>query len=344
MATSLVVVDTGGTGDYLSLNAAEAADFGASADFVSTTATVFCELKSTDGNADTTDVSISGQTTSSAYDLTIFADDYKHRGTFPGKEDKRYRLDLGAGMDIVTPHVTLQGVAVRLFATANFVKAIDVKCSNNTALTVIDSCLLDVNGNYGTGIAALYDYHAAATLTLHAVNNVIYSRDFNGVGLFCHSPNATRFLYHNTMYSWASGALQSGGTSTWRNNLALFNQNDYVGTYSTDSLNNGYNYGDHQAHSALNNVEINTEIGHVFYDASVWDFRPLVNCRAQHAGTDVLADANLPVTVDCLGNPRGSAPTLGAFNAVEPRRPGVVIMPRPHGTAGYLIMGQQAWI
>src|SRR6056297_32405 len=90
------VVDTDGTGDYSSLNAAEADDFGApSADLVTNDDYIECDCQCTSGSADTTKVTIDGLTTAEGNNIKIRCDPdndpcYRHEGVW---DDTKYRLE-----------------------------------------------------------------------------------------------------------------------------------------------------------------------------------------------------------------------------------------------------------
>src|SRR6056297_3955847 len=87
------IVDTDGTGDYSSLNAAEADNFGAtSADLVTNDEWVECDCQCTSGSVDTTAVTIDGFTTAEGNDVKIWCDpdgDYRHEGVW---DDTKYRI------------------------------------------------------------------------------------------------------------------------------------------------------------------------------------------------------------------------------------------------------------
>jgi hypothetical protein len=288
------IVDTDGTGDYLSLNAAEAANFGAtSADLVANDEWVECDCQCTSGSADTTAVTIDGLTTDATHNVKIWCDPasgYRHNGVW---DNIVYRIRVSSNstdaIDLsASSYSILDGLQVDKDSTSG-------RCIHLTHACTSKNCIVKNATAPGFGIEA----GSSQTSTI----NCIAVDCKNGIAGTTSSYNCV--VYHSTddgnagidsddaQNSIAIGSPGSGDIVTSGNN-----------NISGDSTATG-------ANSLTNQVATD-----LFTDPANGDFSLKSGSNAIDAGTDLSAEMD---AVDITGEtrPQGSAWDIGAFEYVQ---------------------------
>lgn len=305
------VIDTGGTGDYTTHNAAEAASYGATgADLEGNFENVAGSFQCTDGNADTTVVEIDGQTTTAVYNIVLTVDAaYRYTGKYV-PAGNTYRMSVsGSPMQIKDNYVELHYVPVRITGSTIDLYGIRIRNAGNCWL---NGCLaFDDEGNINgrNGIVVYGDN--SNSYGDNWVTNCI-AIDFKGTG-------AEAFLGYNTkagdnVYFYNCTAVNSvvgfqvhatnAGKLICKNCLAHANTTDYAGVWDPTSCNNGYTDGGAAPTYGYDAVWLNSDADVVFNDYGTDELKLGPSSEALKAGANLYSDTNKPVTVDALGNPR----------------------------------------
>jgi hypothetical protein len=316
-------VDGGGTGDYLTLNAAEADNFGAtSANLVSEDEYCVCSCICTNGTADSTAVTIVGQTTDASHTITITVPQaYRHPGYWVDSGNV-YRINCSATPVIgwTTSNVVYAGLAVNCTSTAAGAVCYDSLSSAASTNVLMDACIGIVSAA-AASTAAYGVYgpeHASSTLL---VKNSIFIGGGTSVNEYGVRHTAGALTAHNvTVCKFKSyGIRESASGFVVQNCLSFGNGGDYLGTFSALSAKNGYSNGSGPG-GGSNAINLGTDSAVVFKDYAGNDFHlrcvgGVVN-PAFRTGADLDEDATLPVTLDIDGETRhATTPCIGADEA-----------------------------
>lgn len=239
MATPVAcTVDTGGTGDYPSLNAAEAANFGASnANLTVSDEYCVCTCRCTGGTADTTAFVVSGQTTDATHYILIQVDSaYRHNGTYPASGNY-YRHELTytgttSGLSWMN-YVTLRGVAFQITLGGNWLNTLTA----TGGLVWFEDCIfLCVPGAYENSI--IFGFNGSAGTTY--LRNCIFS-GATGTGnkQVADGGSGQNAVIHSCTFANATnGAVRSAGTFTLKNCIFSSVTTDVTGSFDAASTNN----------------------------------------------------------------------------------------------------------
>jgi hypothetical protein len=329
MATVSVVVDPGAGGDYLSLNAAEADNYGAgTSNFVANTVSAFCELQCTNGSADSTTVNDGGRTTSNAYHAKIFTETHRHLGYYP-TSGNYYRLEATSGTLLALSDSYLEVDGVPFYNKSQTTYDNGVRA--NEAEYTISNCIFRGDG------AAISDdcvgiYLTAIGASAFVFNNIVYDWGGGGSiygGIFVNVPTAKGFIYHNTLVDNTVGIERSGGDvpPVLKNNLAFDNTNDYTGTFDTASVTNGYTGGGSGPTGDDTPVDLGTASASIFVDPGNDNFHLLDQTSPAYAAGTSLTGDDLDVTADIDGRNRLATPCIGADEVVVRLTGGAVTFP-----------------
>lgn len=237
MAVRESFVDTGGTGDYASLDLWED-DFGGvgnsgDCDGEQETARATCQC--TDGNADTDIVTIDGWTAVSAdyYVHVRGGSGYLHGGVFPS--GNRYRLNI-AGINwciSVNEDYTL----IEDIAATGVYRMFYISTAKNTTLR---RCVARVTAAAGVGVY----YYSISTSTSHLQNCLVFSTATGGstCGVETYSGNNVLLAYNCTVVRFAQGIRKAHQTVTPVNCL-VFDCTDCFWGAMTNAENNAFSEG-----------------------------------------------------------------------------------------------------
>lgn len=248
VATKIVIVtstvDPNGSGDYVSLNAADTDLFGAtSVDLVTNTEAVTCTCICTNGNADTTAVTISGYTTSATYNITVVVGvDYRHNCTYPASGNV-YRMVVSGDpvLAVQQANVIVDGIAIGHTTTANGQWAI---YQWDLDAVVIRNCLIKKVGGTHTAVWGLGAYSMDASVVFRAYNNVVLGYSTTGAGgiIVYDGSTGTAYIDNNTVCDCTVGVSRSSDTLIPTNNTVWNCATPFNGTMSS-ALTNAYSAG-----------------------------------------------------------------------------------------------------
>lgn len=308
---TLTTVDTGGTGDYASLDLWED-DFGGvgnSGDCEGENEIARARCICTDGNDDTTAVIIAGWTSTNAncY-LDIYSDtSYRHSFVWP-TAGLIYRLNVaGTCINVQESHVHLTGLAIRVNSSSSWLYAVTVAAA--VGGVEIRKCVLTFSN--GTDKCAILTNAGSPDHDMVISNNLIYGTAYQAMRLLATCAN---IIYANTVARCATGVVVVNGTASIKNNLVFCTTADYSGTFT--GSNNGYSVG--APTGATGSVNLGTDEDAIFLDAGGSNFHVHGGCAADAAGTDLSADASEAITDDAEGDPRPTVPCLGSDELVDP--------------------------
>lgn len=297
-------VDPGGTGDYASLNLAEAANFGApSANLVADDKYVECTCICTNGAADTTAVTIAGQTTDATRDITItVGEGYRHDGTLPTSGNV-YRLVV-TGSYAVRSYVDYTDIGwLPIQFTANTDAAIGLGIILCTGNRVHHTIVAVATGGYSTVRCIRGDDNSAGASELY-YNNIVMGLDEPAArGIECDAYTVDVLAYNNTVIDCSIGfvAFLTAGAVYSKNNLAFNCTDCFYGTFHGDSTNNMYSEG---TDPGSNGTSIAAYAGgQIFRDYNNNDFHLKQGSPCIGAGADLSAEG---ITDDIDGDTRSS--------------------------------------
>jgi hypothetical protein len=323
---------SGSTRAFATLAAAETA---LRQNLVSTDKVLVIRCSAPSGVADTTQVSFASANwaTDNTRYVEIVPNTDADRYTPAGWKTDRYRLDLAitgnvSGFAVTTKKVQIRGVQMRVTRT--------VANGNHTAFlfeppstddTV--SCILE-----GRFEGSCSDLGGSDSYTvMEAKGNVNYMFRNHVIVALLAGGTGTRVLFSNSNIWNVSNALHYNGTligctgigslvagnAQYQYKNCLFFRNGATSTKRPDfrsgSTHNAFD------ESSLSNVGSNSLQGQTFTfeNAAGGDFRlASTDAGARDLGTDLSADATLPVTTDAIGTarPQGSAVDIGAHEYI----------------------------
>ncbi len=317
MATLVATtVDTGGTGNYSSLNAAEAANWGAGGADITAAGTdeyVECTCICTDGNADTTAVTIDGMITDATHDIDVSVGaTYLPLGVYP-TSGNQYRLDcslgaFGKALRILDHNVTIRGFAVRATANGDGVGCVQTGWAD---VNIERSIFVMVPGAHT--LSRVLDLYGDGTVKCS--NIIAYgSNDASGIGVLSNKSGGAAYLHNITVVGCSDGFSSfESAEPVVRNSIAFNNtSNDYTGTFAAGTTNNGYTTGQSGPTGGSNAIDLGSAETVVFNAPGSDIYHMVADSPARGVGTDLSGDADLPITVDILGGPRPTTPSIGA--------------------------------
>ncbi len=306
---------SGASGNYVSLNALEAAQEQDLTDGGGDTYTATCTTTG-DNAADTPVVLISGWTTGAANYISIEAAS-TDRAVAAGLDTNKYRLapNSGAasvGIDCREEYVRFDGlqIIVEDFSTSIGVYARLI----GTSEIRVSGCRIEsggVNTTYGININD-------TDTTAYIWNNIVYKLN---IGIYVKA-SAAAYVYNNTVYGNSLGIARQGGTVDAVNNVSFKNGTDLSGTY------NLIDYNASDDNTGTNNVAESgggVEWPDDFVDAAAGDFTlksgsNLVGGGTDNPGSGLYSD-------DIEGTERSSPWDVGAFEFVAAGG-GIVVLRR----------------
>lgn len=295
-----ITIDPDGTGDYVSINAADLDTFGAtSADFVTNQEAVYITCICTGGTADTAPVDTDGYTTNSTYTVkTITVDpSYRHSGKYPTSGNV-YRHEASGTIPFWVRTLTdtvITGLAVKPTGTGSNIFA--VHC--HSSMVIFESCVVDMSntGTGGRGITVTAQGSAIArNCKVGNVSSAGYA--FNQYADYAFT------LYNCLAYNSAGGYHSNGsGYMSLQNCVAWDCPLPFYGTFYDTDYNADNTYGTAPIGGGLNHIDLTGyTAAQVYTNESTEDFS-LVNTSSPlyDAGLDLTASG---VVVDILGDSR----------------------------------------
>lgn len=323
MATLVAItVDTGGTGDYPSMNAAEAANWGASGANITAAGTdeyVECSCICTDGNADTTYADCDGMTTDTTHTIVVDVDSgYRHVGVWP-TSGNIYRLtnSLSNCIRCQDDHITFRNLALYQDGGADYKYGLLFFHSEQCT---VEYCIAKGNPAATTENVSGFGIYSAYG-DLYFANNISY--DFKTThatkshGIYVDPLGYNVYLYNNTCVDCDTGIEAVSGTVVVKDNLC-FNcttEGDYKGTFAATSTHNGYTNGQSGPTGGSNAIDLGSSGAAIFTDYSGDNFHLLgTSSPAYNVGTTLNPDPDgfMNVTVDIDGDTRAATPCIGA--------------------------------
>lgn len=313
-----VIVDTGGSGNYTSLNAALAGEAG---NIVTSDEYVVITCKATTGAADTTAATVSGWTVDSSHYVEIRADD-AHKATAAWNSAK-YTLSVSGAsyaLNISGIHYTrITGLQIQNTRSGHFQHGIYA----DAEFVRIVGCFIRLTGNYAGAGIDVRPYSNAGNLVCTAVNNVLYSpatynHDANAAIRSVTHINTTNYpavFLNNTMYGFFRG-IYTGDINTKVRAINNLIANTAGNSFSCAAFHADSNYNATDDSSSTGGANDRTNQTFSFVDASNLDFRlTSSDTGAKDHGTDLSSDPYFPFSVDINGTtrPQGSAWDIGAF-------------------------------
>ena len=318
LVSCVVDTDSGSGYDYSSLNAAEAANFGATgADLVSNDEYVECECRCSAGSADTTVVTFDGLTTDSTHYVKVYTEEaYRHDGKW---NTSAYRLDVNGGGSVYGLYVCdswywFDGIQVDMYGSDTYDRCYKAYSTMNQK---ISNCFF---------VNSLNAYKASGVAYLGAVNgaNWIWNNIFITKNTYNHSANcgleldggtassSHQYVYNNTFIGGAYGFLCNSTAVTFhlKNNLS---QDATVSggprfeldsSALTDSSSN--NISDDATYVVASDT-VNHSVA--FADPSSNDYHldSASETTAIGGGTDLSSDADISFSTDIDGDDRDTA-------------------------------------
>lgn len=313
------IVDTDGTGDYLSINAAEADDFGATGgNLVSNDEYVECECISSSGSSDT-QISLGmydGFTTDATHYISLYVGDSSlHDGKYETQTsggNYTYRLEPNSGdraCQIGLGYTRVEGFLIK--ANGSFVVYLLDQENHRT----LKKCVVDANRDNRSFYGRSIDGDIV-------INNIFYNsgRYDNSISIFVESSSAWYHFLNNTIYHPSPNSRDalfgdpSDSNTLIQNNIWINEENNQ------DVAELGSATVSHNITSGTDSFGTNslTEVtsSEVFVDAANSDFRNVDTSSAIDAGTDLSSDMD---AVDIIGTsrPQGDAWDIGAFEYVS---------------------------
>lgn len=325
MATLVAkTVDVDGTADYASLNAAEAANFGAtSADLVANDEYVELECAPS-ATADTTTVTINGFTTDATRDITIQSTgSNRHQGYL---DTSLYRFSATSGLgSIYVQSSYVRIIGLQFAPPAAYTVA--VSTGANSVLLWVEQCIFQTTAD----AVAPTNYVAVKAGNYQCkvyVSNCIVSGWRGGGAHTCaiYLREGSLYAYNNTIYNCKQGIYKEKDASAdiyVKNNLiknCTLECYDYDGTDGFEVAD--YNGSDDSTAPGTNTVDTSNvvlafpELGHGNTGSRVacYLLDAHFDTTAIGAATDLSADSYYAISTDILGTTR-SRWDLGAHEA-----------------------------
>jgi hypothetical protein len=272
LTNPVVVVDTGGTGDYTSLNAAIAAE---QAVLTTTDEQITFKCQSTNGNEDTAQVVVDGYTTDATRYIKIWTDpseSYRHTGKWG---DTKYRINYSLtasgqyAFQVKENYTQVIGLQITMTKGVYYGHGVSLLYPANSIL--FDSNIVKGNGyNYYNGIVGA-DYGKSIIS-----NNISYGwlgSGTNGYGFTPGADNSSKYNYFYNNTSFANGRGFMAGANRYSvliNNIAMSNATDY--TAYTFGAASDYNASSDTSAPGTTTAKSKTSYSDYFVDYTNKDF------------------------------------------------------------------------
>lgn len=303
MATK--IIDPGGTGDYTSLAAWEAARQSVLGD------PEIAECICTNGAADPGGITIDGWTTTANNYIKIYVrPEYRHQGTYPSSGNY-FRISQTSNANIlriIESYVKIDGLAIK-YTYASARSAIENTSAIPAGNLEISNCII-INGT-GNLIDRAIDLTfpaASSTDSYYIWNNIIANMTAYGISLGSSTSTNKIYCYNNTVRNSATAYRCYGLKYTFKNNIAqdCATENWSFSGTNVESTNNNT---DNDAVPGAN--QITGEV--TFIDESNANLLlSKTDTIAKTVGVNLSKDSYLPFDYDILGNRRGYIWDLGA--------------------------------
>jgi hypothetical protein len=325
MATEVpVVVDTGGAGDYPSLAAAVAAQFGVGGlDFVDADVTVICDAQATTGAQDTATATFINFVLDVTHRIKIWTNpattggdgqdgSFRHLGKKPTPGEKIYCLT--GLLTVSSPFVDLEGIAQGRQLSSGSPYASNFREGGGT----LTACFFyGVVPFVGSGTATSRFFNVGAPLSSEDVvcRNCIWHMDTMSGRYAVRAESSyqkVRFYHCLFINPLGTSIYGSGVISHLVVNCIEFSVNGSAGpanAFDAASGHNGYATSNHAAFD----IDLGTDYAHIFVDFPAGDYQHAADSAALRSGTDVL----VLVPEDILGVARLTVPDLGPFQLSE---------------------------
>ena len=282
-------------------------------------AIAIASVRSSNGTADTTAVTITGWTTSSTNYIKIWSDPSlgnRHNGKW---DAGKYRLEVSStevALNNYEAYVWVDGLQISVNNSSDYHRPLNTegqtgvanefKASNNI-LKLVQS----TQAEYSEGLTLAANIDTASVAKIW--NNIVYdiTGTSNGRSIFINDSDWTAYIYNNTIIDSTEGIYQSSGSPIAKNNIVKGsgNTNAYVGTFASGTDYNATDGTDAIGQGSNNKVSRTF----AFVDETNDDFHlSLTDAGAKDIGTNLQADANLPFSQDIDGSYRGNAWDIGA--------------------------------
>ncbi len=305
LVSCLVDTDSGPGYDYSSLNAADAANFGAtSADLVSEDEYVECECACSSGSADTAAVHVTGFTVDSTRYVHIFTDTNRHNGAW---DTSGYRLVVNnntACLRISNSYVRAVGLQLQnTYPTSDSWPHREISATTaGTTHVRIDSCVCRCTRTPNTANAQILMMSQVVSIV---VNTVVYG-GYKGIHIYSDQTGHEVVCYNNTVADCSYRGYELAPKSPWpawtlhlKNCLADNNNPDfYINTFNlttdyADNMSSDTSAPGGDAHHSASNSFAGT--GDYHLDSAD---------DAVGEGTDLSSDSTYPITTDIDGDTR----------------------------------------
>jgi hypothetical protein len=307
--------DATGTGDgtswdnaYTSLSAWDA---GEGADLVTadTYHTVYC--RSSSGTADTTQLVLTGWTTSTRNYIEIIGD--WDSGAW---DATKYRMELATGYCLSIREDVVKIKKVQFYSADQ--DAVTWFNNNNNCDYEISQCLFRGNATRTYSAALLTTTAGGLNSTVKIWNNLFY--DWTAIGqsaIYLNDADCTFYVYNNTIVNGARGLRHNASTKHYVfNNHIDTGNDDVVGTFTNDDQFCDYNYINENTTDNVLGTHGASNQTFLYTDAPADDYSPAAGSACIDNGLNITDRTGLVFTDDIEGTTRRNPWDVGAFNYV----------------------------
>ena len=263
------------------------------------------------GGADTSDVAISGWTTSAANYILIHATDDKHSGVFDANKYYFEGDSVATRMNISTGYVYIEDLQfTRLTPASSSAQRAVISWTSSVGFQYVRRNIFKFDSNVITGTVGAFQFNSSTpdyVITDNIFDNRLVNGGANNICITGIGGSADALIYNNTFINWPT-AIDSKANYIVKNNIFQDCSTDISGTINAS---NNYNLTDNSSIGGANSVA-----------SSVLTFenKPGFNFALASGDTDAISsgigpssDANVSTT-DVLGATRsGDSTDIGAF-------------------------------